>query len=256
MALPSSRSGVALGVLGGRVMKALIDTVLFDFDGTLVDTALDFARMRREVLDLANLHGAVPPEGLHILEIIAHVQRQLAARGPKAARSFVQQAESILTRIEIEGADRAQPLPGAQETLTELREHGLSVGIVTRNCRRAVERILARLPLPHDLLLTRDDVAQVKPDPGHLLEALSRLGSRPERAVMVGDHPMDILAGRKAGMRTAAIASSRPASDFADVCPDLVIESIAQLLTILPQAANLRDGERQEGRTSWPRKSP
>ena len=214
-------------------MRVPIDTVLFDFDGTLVETALDFARMRREVLALTNHYGALPPKGLYILEIIAHVQRQLAARNPDAARSFLQRAEWILTQIEMEGADRAQLVPGAQQTLRKLRERGLKVGIVTRNCRRAVERILARLPLPHDLLLTRDDVDRVKPDPAHLLEALRRLGSRPERTVMVGDHPMDILAGREAGMRTAATTTSRPASDFADVRPDLMMESITELLELV-----------------------
>jgi len=227
-------------------MGVLIDTVLFDFDGTLVETGLDFAWMRRQVLNLANHYGAVPPKELYVLEIIAHVQHQLASRDPEAARSFVQQAEGILTEIEIEGADRAQPVPGAQETLGKLRERGLNVGIVTRNCRRAVERILAGLPLPHDLLLTRDDVARVKPDPAHLLEAVERLGSRPERALMVGDHPMDILAGREAGMHTAAIATSRPASDFAHVRPDLVIESIPELLRALPYA--LKDAKRDRNR--------
>ena len=230
-------------------MDTLVDTVLLDFDGTLVDTALDFARMRQEVLALSNHYGAVPPEELYVLEMIAHVQGQLAACDPELARSFVRQAEWILTRIEIEGADRAQPVPGAQETLGKLRERGLSVGIVTRNSRQAVECILARLPLPHDLLLTRDDVARVKPDPAHLLEAVRRLGSSPERAVMVGDHPMDILAGREAGMRTAAIATSRPASEFTDAHPDLVIDSIPQLLNALPYAVKTVKRDRKQRRT-------
>jgi len=215
-------------------MKVLIDTVLFDFDGTLVEIALDFAEMRQQVLALAARYGAVPPKELYILEIIAHAQQQLAACDLQAARSFLQEAERILTDIEIEGADRAEPLPGAEETLRKLHERGVRIGIATRNCRPAVERVLARLSLPHDLLLTRDDVARVKPDPAHLLEAVRRLSSRPERALMVGDHPMDILAGRQAGMRTAAITTTRPASDFADVHPDLVIESISELLEILP----------------------
>jgi len=220
-------------------MKAVIDTVLFDLDGTLVDTALDFARMRNEVLELASDYGLIPPKELYVLEIIAHVGRQLAARDLEAGQSFAQGAEMILSHIEMEAVDRAQPLPGAQETLGELRERGLSVGIVTRNCRRAAECILARLSLPHDLLLTRDDVSRVKPDPAHLLEAVRRLGSRPECGVMVGDHPMDILAGQQAGMCTVAITSSRPISDFAEVHPDLVIESIPELLTILPQGRKL-----------------
>ncbi len=207
-----------------------IDTVLFDFDGTLVATALDFARMRREVLALAAHYDTTPPQELYILEIMVHVQQQLAARDPRAARTFIQEAERILTDMEMEGSAQAQPLPGVEETLHKLHQRGVRIGIVTRNCRPAVERVLAHLSLPHDLLLTRNDVARVKPDPAHLLEAVRRLGGQPEQSLMVGDHPMDILAGRQAGMHTAALATTRPPSDFADAGPDLVIESIPELL--------------------------
>ena len=211
-------------------MRIPIDTVLFDFDGTLVETELDFARMRREVLALSAHYGTAPPKDLYILEIIDDTQQQLAARDPQAAKAFVQEAERVLADIEIAGAAQAQPLPGAEETLRKLHERGVRIGIVTRNCRPAVESVLARLSLPHDLLLTRDDVVRVKPDPAHLLEAVRRLGSQPAQALMVGDHPMDILAGRQTGMFTAAITTTRSASDFADVHPDLVIESIPELL--------------------------
>jgi len=211
-------------------MRIPVHTVLFDFDGTLVETALDFARMRRQVLALVDHYGTAPSEESYILEIIAHAQRQLVTRDCQAARTFVREAERILTDIELEGADRARPLPGVEEALRKLRKQGVRIGIVTRNCRSAVERVLARFSLAHDLILTRDDVVRVKPDPAHLLEAVRRLGSQPEWALMVGDHPMDVLAGQQAGMHTAAITFTHPISDFADMRPDLVIESIPELL--------------------------
>jgi len=207
-----------------------IETVLFDFDGTLVETGLDFARMRRQVLALAARYGVDPPGGMYILEAIAQTQRQLMGGCPQAVETFVQAAERILTDIELEGVARARPLPGVEETLRELRDQGARIGIVTRNCRPAVERILARFPLPHDVLLTRNDVERVKPDPAHLLEAACRLGSRPGWTLMVGDHPMDILAGRKAGMHTIAVTTTRRRSDFADVSPDLMLEGVSEIL--------------------------
>ena len=218
----------------------IVDTVLFDFDGTLVETALDFAAMRRRVLALAAKCGITPPEDLYILEMIAQAQRHLMARQPGIAQPFVRKAERILVDIEVQGVARAQPLFGVQETLTRLQEQGMKIGIVTRNCRLAVEQILARHALPHDLLLTRDDVVRVKPDPGHLLEALRMLESEPGQALMVGDHPMDILAGQRAGTRTAAITTTRTASGFAEVHPDWVIDQIPELLGILPKAVTGR----------------
>ena len=72
-----------------------------------------------------------------------------------------------------------------------------------------------------------------------------RLDGKPERALMVGDHPMDILAGQQAGMRTAAITFTHPTSDFADAQPDFVIESIPEMwdhivVTKLPENGRAR----------------
>jgi phosphoglycolate phosphatase len=211
-------------------MSLAVDTVLFDFDGTLVETQLDFDRMRRDVLALAADYETDPPGGTYILEVIAHTRRQLIARDGQAAEAFVRQADHILKDIEMEGADRARPLPGVEETLERLRDQGIGIAIVTRNCRPAVDRVLSRFSLPNDLVLTRDDVARVKPDPAHLLQAVDYLGSRAELALMVGDHPMDILAGYQAGMHTAATTFTHPESDFVDPQPDLVIDCIPELL--------------------------
>ena len=78
-------------------MRIPVDTVLFDFDGTLAETALDFERMRREVLALAAHYGPAPSKEMYVLEAIAHVQQQLIARDPEAARAFGQEAERIIS---------------------------------------------------------------------------------------------------------------------------------------------------------------
>ena len=86
--------------------------------------------------------------------------------------------------------------PGAAELLQELQERGIKVGIVTRNCRAAVEHILGSNPLTYDVLLTRDDVDAVKPDPAHLLTALRMMGVEPQHVLMVGDAPGDMKAAK------------------------------------------------------------
>jgi phosphoglycolate phosphatase len=121
-------------------------------------------------------------------------------------------------------------LAGASELLRDLRAMGVKVGIVTRNCRAAVEAILAREPLEYDILLTRDDVTRVKPDPEHLLVAMRALGASPERLLMVGDHPMDVQAGRAVGAWTIGILNDgRPADYFAEARPDAVLSSVAEI---------------------------
>ncbi|MBW3624942.1 MAG: HAD family hydrolase [Armatimonadetes bacterium] len=205
---------------------------LFDLDGTLIRTPIDFAGMKRSVLDLARRYG-LDPDALNrydILGIIEEAERQLeAAPLPPPFRA---EAERELTRCEQEAASVAEELPGAIEALTVLRARGCAVGIVTRNCRAGVERALSRVPLPHDLLLTRNDVRRTKPDPEHLLEAARRFEAPPERCAMVGDHPMDMQAARAAGMFAIGVQTRDPSPDaFHSSPPDVLLPGIGDLLT-------------------------
>jgi phosphoglycolate phosphatase len=130
----------------------------------------------------------------------------------------------------VEAAARSRTMPGAERTLRELKYRGIEIGIVTRNCRSGVMKSAEMADFAYDLILTRDDVEKVKPDPQHLLDALNILISKPGKSIMVGDHPMDILAGKRAGMKTAAVLTSKSIKDFEEVAPDLILTGAAGLL--------------------------
>lgn len=172
-----------------------IDTVLFDFDGTLVEIDIDFAQMRRGVLSLGVEYGVSADPGLYVLESLESIFRELRRRDGDRAGEFRQRAEKLIVDIEVEAASKSRAMPGAETALRELKSRGTRIGIVTRNCRSGVMKSTEMADLVYDLLLTRDDVEKVKPDPRHLMDALDMLGSEPEKALMVGNHPMDVLAG-------------------------------------------------------------
>lgn len=204
-----------------------IRAVLFDLDGTLVHTRIDFPGMKERVLAEVRRAG-LDPEAYRARDILAI----LAEAGPRLAdpRDFLERAEEALVEIEMAACEGAEEAEGAAETLAWLRDRDVRVGIVTRNSPRAVARVLRDIPLPHDVLLTRADTPRVKPDPIHLLLALERLDAPPARSLMVGDHVMDVLGGKAAGTRTLGLLTpERPPDFFAQASPDGVIRSLREL---------------------------
>ncbi|OGO06004.1 MAG: hypothetical protein A2Y73_07435 [Chloroflexi bacterium RBG_13_56_8] len=210
---------------------------LFDFDGTLIRPSIDFEWIRQVVLAVVDRYGVDTEvvSALPILEIIDRVTDELSKGDVGLSAAFRREAQQALIDVELEAANRADPYVGVPEMLTQLRDRGFGVAIVTRNCRAAVERILARNTLHYDVLLTRDDVDRVKPDPHQLLAALEALGESATQALMCGDHPMDIIAGQRVGAHTVAVMAPGSSADrFDGLEPDLIVSMVTELLEYLP----------------------
>ncbi len=228
--------------LAGVDRFAGVAAVVFDFDGTLAHLTIDFDLMRREILALVSAHHATPTglERLYVLELVEAAAARVAAVN-RDAGAFRAAARMAIERIELVAARNGSLLSGVKAALDDLKGRGYRVGIVTRNCAAAVVCVLDRsrgAPLSYDVLLTRDDVPRVKPDPAHLAAALAALDVPPAAAVMVGDHPMDVEAGRRAGMRTVGVLTGRrPRADFEAAGADLVLDEAATLPAWLPTRA-------------------
>ena len=214
-----------------------VRAVLFDMDGTLVETNIDFPLMRREVAALGERCG-VPASDLQGLDILAGVDlivSRLTERGrPEEAVHARQEAYEKLEQIELSHAEDARAISGACDVLQALRDAGIKVAIVTRNCRAAVLLSLELAGISSDVLLTRDDVPKAKPDPDHLLRALAMLGAPPDEAITIGDHWMDADAGKAAGTRTIGFLRTDRQDDFFDAHkPGLVVRDLAELLGLI-----------------------
>ncbi len=172
----------------------LLDAIVFDLDGTLVQLTIDFGQMRAEVIEIVERYAVAVDarrQGLLTLELIADVTAELSRRSPQQAARFAAEAHAAIEAIEVEAARRADLFAGVPELLAWLRDRGLKLGIITRNCRAAARKVLESLEPLVGVVLTRDDVPAVKPDPLHLRRALETLGVPGERALMVGDHPLE-----------------------------------------------------------------
>lgn len=191
----------------------MIRGIVFDLDGTLVDSRLDFALMRAEM-------GL--PDNQPILEAL----EQLAAT--EAERCHV-----ILHRHELAGAERATLLPGAAELLAALAHRRIHTAIATRNSRPITAATLAKVGVTMELVLTRDE-GPVKPDPWPVRRACQHWDLLPEQVLVVGDFRFDIECGRAAGCRTVLLdedqASPHAAGGYG---ADLVLASLAEYPRLL-----------------------
>lgn len=217
-----------------------VRAVVFDFDGTLAAPTLDFGVMRRAVAAAMRVHLAShqePPQrtDLPVMEWIAHVAALLEQHGRRAdAAALHADAHAAIRRVEVEAAVRGSLFPFTRPMLAALDSLSVPVAIVTRNCPEAVRAVFPDVDALCPCLLTRDDVPSVKPDPDHLLRALDMLGRAPGEALMVGDHPMDILTGHRAGTLTAGVASGEsPAHALRDAGAHVVADDCAALMVHL-----------------------
>lgn len=212
----------------------LVEAVLFDLDGTLVETNIDFPLMKRTVIALAAEHG-VETDGLDGLDILAAVDtaaQRLRLRGARAeSASLRKRAMAALRDIELRHARHTREVHFARDLVERLRSRGIKVGVVTRNCRPASEISLDMARISPDTLICREDTRRHKPHPEQLHAALDTLGARAERSIMVGDHLMDVQSGRAAGMKTIGLLrGGRPPGFFDAARPDYVARSLEEVL--------------------------
>lgn len=177
--------------------------ILFDLDGTLIDTYRLYVESYRRALE--PFLGHAPTEA------------EMIARGPSSERRFLvdwlgeERGEACHAAFrrhyaELHGALAEGIYDGVREMLAALRAAGYPLGIVTGKARHAWEVTDREMGLGEfAVVVTDDDVAEPKPDPQGLLAAARELGIAPDEVVYVGDSAGDLAAGRAAGMRTAAV---------------------------------------------------
>jgi phosphoglycolate phosphatase len=212
-----------------------LDAVVFDLDGTLVDTAPDLGGALNRLLAE---HGRVPIGADGIRRMIGDgaaklVERGFAATGglPAALPSLV---ERFLAIYEPNIAETSRPFPGVVETLERLKAAGLRLGVCTNKPDEATRRLLAALDLSrHFTAVSGGDVPARKPDARHLLGVLRDLDASPTRSLMVGDSPNDVAAARNAGVPVVVVSFGYTTTPAAQLGADRLIDDFAALPEIL-----------------------
>ena len=208
------------------------ETVLFDLDGTVVDSgAIILASMRhatREVLGAeytdAELLQAVGGPGL---------EAQMAVFAPDQVEELVRVYRAHNEPLH----DELEACVGMEDVLHRLHEEGRRLGVVTAKRRSTVELAFARVPLVHlfETIVGGDETEKHKPDPEPLLLAASRMNADPNESAYVGDSPFDIRAAKAAGMYAVAVTWGRihDRSVLEREEPDAIVDRAEELLETL-----------------------
>ena len=183
-----------------------IRAVLFDLDGTLIDSAPDLGAAAEQM----RLARGLQPLGLAAYRAYAG----MGARGMMGVAfgvapdqpAFAALREEFFDRYEVCFLDRTQVFEGVLPLIEALQARGLPWGVVPNKYERFPRLIAARLPLfaTSSAFVSGDTTAHMKPHPASLLEACRRLQLAPSDCIYVGDDERDMLAGRSAGMGTVA----------------------------------------------------
>ncbi|MCC6469134.1 MAG: phosphoglycolate phosphatase [Alphaproteobacteria bacterium] len=185
------------------------DTLVFDLDGTLVDSLADLGAAinrllsteARPPLSLARIRGFI---GDGVPKLLA---RSLSAAGLSPSEDAF---EALLARYtadyEARAAELTRPYPGVAELLPALAERGWRLAVCTNKPQAATLHVLKALGLARNIAVVAggDRYPHRKPDPRHPMSAVAEAASAPARAVMIGDGPQDLAAGEAAGMRRIA----------------------------------------------------
>jgi len=208
--------------------------VLFDLDGTLVDSAPDIAAAVNELLagrDLLPLRvdrvKTMIGDGVRKL-----VERAFAASGAPLAGSALEEANRLMAPIyrrHLTGLTRL--MPGAKEVLTHFRLNDIAMGVVTNKPQLLTREILLHFHLTEYLgaIVGGDAVTYLKPAPDALLLALAQLGVEPGDALMVGDSSGDVGAARAAGMPVVLLRGGYTQVPVEELGADIVCDSLLDL---------------------------
>lgn len=212
-------------------MQNKITTILFDLDGTLIDTNELIISSYLYTLDkyFPGQYGredVLPFMGPPLIDSFTSIDRERVDEMVATYRAHNLENHDLLVK----------EFDGVYETIRILHENGYKLAIVSTKMSDTIHKglQLTNLDSFFDVVIGIDHVTHAKPDPEPLLKALEQLESTPEEAMMVGDNHHDILGGKNAGTITCGVAWSVKGKDhLATFKPDYMLEKMSDLLHIL-----------------------
>jgi pyrophosphatase PpaX len=206
-----------------------IHTILFDLDGTLIDTndliMASFAHTFRQFNLSFTQEQMMEFNGPPLVDTFRAID-------PERAGEMIETYREHNHRVHHE---YVKPFPYINETVEKLKDNGFQLGVVTTKMRKGVNMGLEITGLDHlfNAIVTLDEVKHPKPHPEPVMKALAKLNASADTALMVGDNYHDILAGKNAGTQTAGVSWAQKGKEsLLKYEPTYMLHDIRDILTI------------------------
>jgi len=217
------------------------NALIFDLDGTLVDSAPDLHRSLNAVLAE---QGRAPVSLADIRSMVGDGAAKLVERGfadtgaPVEPAALPELVQRFLVHYSAGRHALTQAFPGVAETLALLRERGCRLGVCTNKPYAPTMEILEVLGLTgyFGAVTGGDSLPVRKPDPGHLLGTLDLLGATADRAVMIGDSANDVAVARAAGVPAIIVRYGYTRTPVEELGADAIIDRFDEIIPWLGSA--------------------
>ena len=214
----------------------MIKGILFDLDGTLVDSFKSIVIAFNEALESM---GAEPRKEEELIPWIGiPYEVTIGQFMPEIANDSesIKKANITFNLVREEVTDQyTKARDGVLDLLTYLKSKQMKIGIVTTTHRELSIKILKSTKIIKfvDVLMTRDDVSKLKPDPEPIFMALKQLNLQRDECIMIGDHPNDIIAAKKAGVKVIAVINAHNKEELQKHNPDWILSDIRDVKKII-----------------------
>ena len=213
------------------------ELIIFDFDGTLIDSVPDLTSANNKMLQHFKLEPSTEEQvltyvGKGVRNLVTKSLEQ-AMKGREVTEKMLQEALGIYINAYKENfCDKTDMYPGVEETLNYLHKKGYLLTICTNKPFYFIEPILDKLSIKHyfKYWVGDDSIIEKKPSAAPLLHIVTKMGSSVEKSIMVGDSKNDILAAQNAGMHSIGVSYGYNYNQsIEDHNPSVVVDSFVTL---------------------------
>jgi HAD superfamily hydrolase (TIGR01662 family) len=221
--------------------KLKVEAVIFDLDGTLIDSIDIYFSIVEKTLERLNLPAVSRSRILAAAESEDFKWELVLPQDVLTSKEkIIDEAWAVINEIAPQMfADNLDIIKGAGDIVEDLSSNGLKIGLVTSTQRKYLETKMQPLKIGgvdtlFEAIITSDDVEKRKPAPDPLLACAQQLDMKPENCVYIGDTTTDIKAGKAAGMRTIGVLTGFDEYEALETeKPDAIIKDVQNLLKVI-----------------------